>query len=46
MDYESISSIKDRAEKNSRALSKTVLDGLKPPADPYGFFHHSVETIR
>lgn len=45
MDYESITSIKDKAEKNLHALSKTVLDGLKPPAGPYGFFHHSAHSL-
>jgi len=32
MDYETIISIKDKAEKNLHALNKTILDGLKPPA--------------
>lgn len=45
MDYETIISIKDKAEKNLHALSKTVLDGLKPPAGPYGFFHHSAHSL-
>ena len=45
MDYEDITLIKDRAEKNLHALSKTILDGLKPPAGPYGFFHHSAHFV-
>lgn len=45
MDYETITSIKDKAEKNLHALSKTILDGLKPPAGPYGFFHHSAHSL-
>lgn len=45
MDYEAIISIKDRAEKNLHSLSKTILDGLKPPAGPYGFFHHSAHSL-
>lgn len=28
------------SEENLQLLSKTVWDGLKPPAGPYAFFHH------
>lgn len=45
MDYDSITSIKERAEKSLHELSKTVLEGLKPPAGPYGFFHHSAHSL-
>lgn len=45
MDYESINLTNERAEKNLHKLSKTILDGLKPPAGPYGFFHHSAHSL-
>ncbi len=33
------------AEAALHRLSKTVLEGLKPPAGPYGFFHHSGHAL-
>jgi hypothetical protein len=45
MDYETITLLKDRAEKNLRELSKTLFDGIKPTPGPYGFFHHNAHSI-
>ncbi len=42
---EELGKLFNQAEENLRELSKVILEGKKPPAGPYAFFHHSSYSL-
>jgi hypothetical protein len=40
-----LATLADQAETNLKALSKTILDGLKPPSGTYAFFSHNSHCL-
>ena len=45
MDFDSITSIKERAKKSLQELSKTIHNTLKPSIGPYDYLYHNVHSL-